>query len=618
MCGIAGRIYYDNEAAQMQNCKKFLADCSEHLGRRGPDSQGYTTVDSDHASVIICHNRLAIQDLSASGHQPAEFDGIVITFNGMIYNFVELRNELIGHGYKFTSNSDTEVLLKAWHLWGEDCLPKLNGMFAFGIVDGRTNELILVRDRFGVKPIFYAYLNKRELIFSSSARMLANQIQADVNIRYCARALKYKVFENGSSESSFDNVYSLEPGNLLTLDLRVKKSHPKTKCWYNLKKQIDLRIYENTGLCEEDLVDECQALLNDAVKIRLRADVPIAVSLSGGLDSTTVAKCVLENSSSITGFTFGGPNNKNSEAKSVGVFSEQNNIPLHSVDYDLNIERNSPLLLETLRAQEAPFGGLSVIAQNLLYKHVDRKGFKVLLGGQGGDEIFAGYRKFQLTSLFNNIGERDLIGSISQLVNIAKIVIAEMGSLSGYASAFRRYMNSTPENSIINLPDERLNLWANDTNNFQDRQILDIEQLSLPTLLRFEDRNSMFSSVESRLPLLDYRLVEFALALPTSLKIRSGFGKWIVRKIMSNKIPNSINYERKKRGFDVTNKLLDTNIGRDLIHIIQENESKLNDFIKKDGIKLTDITVDRLKKNRHLLDEALMLAWICHERNMAR
>lgn len=614
MCGISGFIV--DSTSRTDFLKSFLR---LPIAARGPDGDGcWENVISDR-NIVLLHARLAIIDVSVGAHQPMVDDTAdwVIAFNGEIYNYLEIRDELRGYGWAFRSQSDTEVLLKAWAQWGVDALPRLNGMFAFAVHNQKTGETWLVRDRFGVKPLLWGRVPGNGLVFSSSVAAVAQAIDAPVDTAYCSFGLRYKAFEGPDGGAPFAGVHSVAPGGWLKLNITPAASGAGGGLeitegrWYDLAQAVAAKQSTIAACSDNDLLTQCQHLLQDAVKLRLRSDVPVAVSLSGGLDSSTVAALAARQVTDLHGFTFGSPKALQSEGPVVDRFAEEVGITPHYIWPTLDAAGLNALLERTLSYQEAPFPGLSVMAQNEVFRHVQQAGFKVLLGGQGGDEAFAGYRKFFVVAARHAIRTRDAGNTVRLLYSLGLMLLHEAGQARLFWRALGRYQPKTDfAFDLLDWTAPTANLWGAAAGGLADRQIEDVQHWSIPTLLRYEDRNSMGHGVETRLPFMDYRLVELALALPARLKIANGFGKWAVRHVSQGVVPDFIRLNRKKRGFDVTQTWIADGLGDALRARLHDQKSALAPYMKKNVNINHVLSNEALQANSNLLDEALMLAWL--------
>lgn len=608
MCGISGVIERNSSVSFDLNESHF-----DFISPRGPDGFGSWKTSLNGFNIHLLHTRLAVVDMSTNANQPMQDHLVdwVITYNGEVYNYLELRKELEGLGWQFGTSSDTEVLLKAWAQWGKDALSRLNGMFAFAVTNAKTGETWLVRDRFGVKPLIWSRTDSGGLVFSSSLAAVAQSVNADVNIDYCSIGLRYKVFEGFNEETSFNGVYSLEPGTWMKVVVQNGDLKIENGTWYSLAGAVSNKLESIKNKSNEDILAETYELLADSVRIRLRSDVPLAVSLSGGLDSTTISALAKTHVNDLHGFTYGGETAKCSEGPSVARFANDLDIKPHFIWPDYSPKELDLLLERTLVSQESPFPGLSVMAQNEIYRNVRKSGFKVLLGGQGADEIFAGYRKFFIVATRSALSNHDRLGAARLIYSLGIMLIHEASSANLYLQSVNRYrQNPSSSFKLIDWPSHSVNLLGDSKSSLTDRQIQDIRRWSIPTLLRYEDRNSMSYGVESRLPFMDYRLVELALALPVHLKISNGFGKSALRQITNGIVPDYIRLNYKKRGFDVTQSWIADGLGNSLRERINNNIELLSPHIRK-GININSLLSDKsLDANSNLLGEALMLAWL--------
>lgn len=606
MCGITGAIEF--KRSQNLNFEEG-SDLHNYIRRRGPDYYGVEKTEYENWSVTLAHSRLAIIDLSGASNQPMISDDAryTITFNGEIYNYQEIREELITNGFTFRTTGDTEVLLRSWECWGEACLNKLNGMFVFGIFDKIKGEFYLVRDRFGVKPLIYTFFDG-QLLFSSSIASVAKQINSEIDLEYCSSGIRFGFFEGYEDRTPFKNVKYLLPGSLMKcrLDGELKI---ETKTWYSLEEQVAKKRKELESLSSDELISQGKALLENSTKIRLRSDVPLAISLSGGVDSSSIAAITSKEIDHLMAFSYGAPDHPKSEGPIINKFAKDKNINVEYIHHSYTAQEMGNIYDQTMEAQESPFLGLSIIAQHEVYKQVKERNIKVLLGGQGGDEIFAGYRKFFVVALKKAIEKKEILPGLQYFHSLALMLIFETKQIKTYWNEKNRYLKTTgKDTSFLDcLPDISLNLFENTS--LSNRQISDIQKYSIPSLLRYEDRNSMYFSIESRLPFMDYRLVEFALALPDLLKIKHGYGKWILREMMKKDVPGYILKNRLKRGFDVTQNWVNDGVGERIQTNILENKNKVKDFVSNIS-RLEDALTIRNLNNSNILNEAIMLDFL--------
>ncbi|MYM91686.1 asparagine synthase (glutamine-hydrolyzing) [Rugamonas sp. FT82W] len=609
MCGIWGLISHDGAERR----RAALATAFRFIDRRGPDARGdkHLTFGAHH--ILLAHSRLAIIELTELGAQPMgdAGSGWWIVYNGEIYNYREIREELRSAGQSFSGGSDTEVLLRAWAVWGTDALRRLNGMFAFAAFNQRSGELWLVRDRFGVKPLLWGRRADGALTFGSSVAGVADQVGAEIDTAYCARGVRYKAYETEQSGSPFKRVHSVPAGCWVKFQLSVERIEISEGKWYCLAAAVATRRAAMSGLGVSALLDECRGWLDSAVSLRLRSDVPLAVSLSAGLDSAAIACATRRQTTQLRAFSFGSPSAPTSEGPATRVMSDAAGIDVSFVWPRWSRSELCGMLETTMAFQEAPFSSLSPIAQYAVFRGAGAAGFKVLLGGQGSDEIFAGYRKFMPIALREALRARKPEGALRLLYSLALMLVHEARQARMYMQNLGRYQNGKAQAfSLIAWEAETQNLWGEPHLSLADRQIVDIQRWSLPTLLRYEDRNSMGCGVESRLPFLDYRLVEYALALPARLKIANGFGKWALRHITAGLVPDAIRLNRKKRGFDVTQDWIAQGLGASLRARIFDHRTALSGALKPGAQLDARLSDAALSQSPDLLDEALLLAWL--------
>ncbi|MEO5934861.1 MAG: asparagine synthase (glutamine-hydrolyzing) [Duganella sp.] len=617
MCGIWGMI--NNGRPQCDNAAA-LAAAFRYIDGRGPDARGARQVALRGHAVTLAHSRLAVIELSALGAQPmADADsGWSITYNGEIYNYREIRETLMDAGQAFSGGSDTEVLLRAWALWGLAALPRLNGMFAFAALNEKTGELWLVRDRFGVKPLLWGRCPDGDIVFGSSVASVATMVGTDIDTAYCARGVRYKAYETAQSGSPYKHVNAVAAGCWIKFQLSPERINVSEGRWYSLRDAVARRQAAMADLSDADLLEECRQLFDSAVQLRLRSDVPVAVSLSAGLDSASIACMMLRHGARTHAFSFGAPSEPSSEGPGTQSLAKATGIDVNYVWPRYSSWDMYEMLEKTMAFQEAPFSGLSPIAQNAVFRAVSDAGFKVLLGGQGSDEIFAGYRKFIVIALREALQRREAAGALRLMYSLALMLAYEASQARMYWQNLGRYKGKASAFRLLDWEAGAHNLWGEAGMSLADRQIEDIQQWSLPTLLRYEDRNSMGYGIETRLPFMDYRLIEFALALPTRMKIANGYGKWLLRGAAKGLVPDVVRLNRKKRGFDVTQNWIAQGIGTSLRGFIFDHSSALRGALKT-GEQLGKLLSDEsLSQDPNLLDEALLLAWLVDPTRLPR
>ena len=604
-----------NNGAPQCDTSAALAAAFRYIDGRGPDARGARQVACRGHAVTLAHSRLAVIELSALGAQPMVDHecGWSIVYNGEVYNYQKIREALKATGQAFNGASDTEVLLRAWATWGLDALQRLNGMFAFAALNERTGELWLVRDRFGVKPLLWGRCPNGDVVFGSSVASVAGMVGTDIDTDYCARGVRYKAYETAQSGSPYKHVNAVGAGCWIKFQLSPERIGITEGRWYALRDAVALRREAMSHTADADLLEECRQLFDSAVQLRLRSDVPVAVSLSAGLDSASIACMMQRNGAHTHAFSFGSPSERASEGPGTQALAKASGIDLTYVWPRYSSWDLCEVLERTMAFQEAPFSGMSPIAQNAVFREVGDAGFKVLLGGQGSDEIFAGYRKFIVIALREAQHRREAKEALRLLYSLGLMLAHEAGQARMYWRNLSRYKGGEGKAAAFRLLDWEPgahNLWGEAGVSLPDRQIEDIQQWSLPTLLRYEDRNSMGYGIETRLPFMDYRLVEFALALPTRMKIANGYGKWLLRHAAKGLVPDGVRLNRKKRGFDVTQNWITQGIGAALRGAIFDHATALQGPLKSGGDLDTLLSDASLAHDPDLLDEALLLAWL--------
>ena len=558
MCGIDGFYSWRGSISG----KEFY-DAHSTLSHRGPDDEGFffgqgplhaVAIGDDtdprieglpnikglsDLKVVLGHRRLSIIDLSEAGHQPFEVGGKVLSYNGELYNYVELRNELVSLGVEFHTSTDTEVFLAAFVQWGEAAFSKFNGMWAAAIYDKETNELILTRDRFGIKPLFFTITNAG-LYFSSEIKFFkALDLIAEPDEQAIFQYIRYAETDFDDT-TFFKGIHQVEPGCYLKFN---GESYIKQRYW-----------------SEQDLIPPAKHKLDiytiflDSLKLRLRSDVAVGSLLSGGIDSSLIVGCINE----LTGL-------ENFKAYSA-VFHEKEFSEKKFIDKNSNQLGFKPRYIfpapadlvsnieELLYVQEMPFRSLSVLSQHLIYREIGRQGsVKVLLNGQGADEIFTGYTShfsFYFLTLFINFRWGKFAAELFHFCKKRKI---------GYLQAMRMfgkdivsyYFSPRDKYKIFHkvYDRKRVNLDLRKFSPLRKKLYQNLSFSALREYLRYEDRNSMYYSLESRLPFLDYRLVQAAFSLKDEDLIRNGETKIPVRRASKGRVHESIINRTDKTGF---------------------------------------------------------------------
>lgn len=559
MCGIAGSWNSDDDPA----CASLLLSGLKALRHRGPDDAGtFAWVDSTAgARVDLGLARLAILDLSPLGHQPMTLaDGsFTVSFNGEITNYVELRDELVALGVGFTSGSDTEVLLKAWAQWGAAVLPRLEGMFAFAMLDTKARVLTLARDAYGIKPLFYVSSRHRFAFNSELPALVRTEIATPrLDLQAAVDYLQWGYYDQ--TERSFvEGVTQLPPGHSLVLDVTTGRVEAPRRFWTPAVRQAYQGSYESA-------VDGVRTLFVDSVRRNLRSDVPLGVALSGGIDSSAIVGAVrmIDRDAPVETFSYIAPGFAQSEHEWIALVAGALDVRSHTVEASPDdLLRDLDDLIVT---QGEPFGSTSIYAQYRVFKLAREHGVVVTLDGQGGDETFAGYSgypSYRLHSLLQTgrLLEAKRFTSAWAAMNAGSAREAAMGAFGrlGPRSWHGRIVTA-PRSPLIDSAylkergvDARYPLRTTRTE--FGRQVASelraaLTRHGLPSLLRHGDRNSMRFSIESRVPFLDKPLTSLALSLPEEWLIGpDGTTKRILRDALRGIVPDAVLARRDKIGF---------------------------------------------------------------------
>lgn len=584
MCGITGILALDKDQAADTH---LLAQMTELIRHRGPDDAGYLCVrDSAVSSYSAADStpeirkrfplldqsvkprlglgfrRLAILDLSESGHQPMSDPqlGLHLVFNGEIYNYIELREELKQAGYAFQTQTDTEVILKAYHAWGADCLSRFNGIWAFAIWDARDSSLFCSRDRFGVKPFYYC-VHEGMLYFGSELKqLLATQVDKSLNYPMLWRSMKINALQVYGAETFWSAIKALEAGHSLIVrdgKIALQRHH-----------HLDQAMFETSKLSLPDAVARYRELFERAVRWQMRSDVEVGACLSGGLDSSAIVGIASRQTGrpmqTFSAWFDGVPElDERNWIQEVALASGSSS---HLISPDA--EDADKWFNEVTWFNDLPPGS-PFTAQYSVMRLAQRQGIKVLLDGQGSDELTGGYRHAQYRHY------ADLIRSGRAGISLAELRAYLKGSKTGerlsklgkiflstilsepylYQQEFK-YLRFDPFNAEFQsqaraaqsspILDKISRTGGGKLSNFLYNMIY---STSLPTLLHWEDRMSMAASIESRVPFLDHELVEFAFSLPSHFKIKGGQGKFIHRQAMRDIVPPSIFARKAKSVF---------------------------------------------------------------------
>jgi asparagine synthase (glutamine-hydrolysing) len=609
MCGIAGVV----EIGPRRIGRSITERIVRSQLRRGPDYQQIVEVPGKRLSATLGHSRLSIIDLSPASNQPMWDEGKrrCIVYNGEVYNYLELRAELSMLGHVFHTQGDTEVVLAAFRQWGPFAANRFIGMFAIAIWDAEEEELRLVRDRFGVKPLYYCS-SGNEFYFASTPTIIAETLGLRPNLDYVIEGIDTFTYEREDETAQFQGMKALPPAHCLRLALgphgewRVSLAK-----FYDLEEQV---IHLKETLNREPvarLVHRVRECLESAVDLRLRSDVPVGISLSGGVDSSSIASIVSAKHMDVTGFSYGHPNDGFSEGKSIQAVIDKTAAKVAYCSPDARTLTSA--LWETLDVQGAPFAGGSVVAQYLVCRAAREQGVIVLLGGQGGDETLMGYHKFKLFLLQESLRMLDVVRIFGMATAILGVLFAHIATLGDYWRQRRRMRYGAEGSDLLVATGTaaRLSLGLPSGQPAWKRQLLDVTRFSLPTLLRYEDRNSMGNSVESRLPFMDHRFVELGLALPETVKVRYGLGKWVLREAMRGAVPEKILTSRNKRGFDIElPRWIRQGMGASIRDRLHDCQARYQNYLRQPIHIEKRFSNDRLASDPAAFPEAMSLVWL--------
>jgi asparagine synthase (glutamine-hydrolysing) len=550
MCAIAGLLCLKRQCREEDHLA-IVGKMCEIQHYRGPDDRGIVSL----GDVCLGSDRLSIIDLTEAGHMPMS-DGHGdwwITYNGEVYNFNELRDELIRCGHTFRSRTDTEVVLHAFREWGEKCLDRFVGMFAFAVYNQRTDTLTLARDRFGKKPLYYTVRNGHMLFASELKTLLSRCDNTKLNKQRLIEWSLYRNVDFGSPETLIENVFSLLPGHLL----KVSKGRLESPlCYYAPESEVDPDRYSNLSRqSPRSISEEVESLIETSVRARLVSDVPLGTFCSGGIDSSLITAMAAGQRKDIAAFHVSVAGYKEmDESRYASQVAKRLGIDLFT--YPLEAEAFRRNLARAIYHSDVPLTHPNSVAFLLLSEFARRQGVKILLSGEAADELFGGYmqryrRYRQLLLLKRWLAY--LPSKMRKVVAIAGYAcdgvpvtrFSEYGGLLAHSTAF---LDNFARESLLLRCADAYQFISNDSERLVLAAMLaDISNFLTP-LLRRLDRMSMAASVECRVPFLDHRLVNTVINLPLSYRLRGSTDKWLLKEIASRHLPREIVY-RKKLGF---------------------------------------------------------------------
>ena len=602
MCGLAGYVGKGD--------KNILERMTRSLKYRGPNDEGFFIQDG----IGLGHQRLSIIDLSDNGRQPIsnEDETIKVVFNGEIYNFQDLRKDLILKGHKFKSQTDSEVIVHQYEEDGVDCFKKLNGMFAIAIWDGRQKKLVLARDRYGQKPLYWTLIN-HTLIFASELKSILHHPLVKKELNHLA-VYRYFSFDYvPQPKTIFKNINKLENGSFLVFE----------------NNQVSLDEYYQMNFDNRDISfslakKKLEELLSNSVKRRLIADVPIGIFLSGGIDSSVIAYFAKKQKQDIKTFSIGFDESSFDESS----YAEQVSKFLKTDHYHKKFKSTDLLdvIPEVIEKLDEPFGDSSILPTYLLSKFTARK-VKVVLGGDGGDELLMGYPNHQVQKIISLLGLTCLKSKINFAEFLERLLPVSDKNLT-FSYKAKRYTHSLASDALyrdflniggyisgledlfkFKVNSKELFGFSNDfLNNYKNKKYLEkINALFLKYYLQDDilfkvDRASMYNSLEVRAPFLDFQLADFVNSLPLNYKLKGLETKYILKELMKDKLPKNIVY-RKKKGFGVPlTKWLKNDLKDYMLEVLSKQEIVKTNLFNYDFVnKLIKEHLNNKKDNRKIL-----------------
>ena len=569
MCGIAGFINFSSSLSAAQ-LKSTISAMIHPITHRGPDDCGVW--DDETNGLALGHRRLSILDLSPDGRQPmtSRSGRYVIVFNGEIYNFHKLRNELDQLGHRFRSRSDTETLLAGFEQWGvEGCVQKCHGMFAFAVWDTRYRCLHLGRDRIGEKPLYVGRFQDT-FMFASELKALWQHPDFDSQIDRTSVSMLLRYGYIPGPKSIYANVQKLQPGTILTVDA---KDHAKVEqqTYWSFEEVAKFGSVSTITGSDVEATDQLERLLKDVIRDQLVADVPVAAFLSGGVDSSTIVSIAQSVSQKpVQTFSIGFEQQEFNEAETAKRISKH----LGTEHTELYVTASDALnVIPQLPAMyDEPLGDSSQIP-TFLVAQLARRSVTVALSGDGGDELFAGYNRYprgkQLwrywnlmpSSIRRGIGKtilsmprrmrRRLNGRVELIEKLGRVLMAN--DAVGFSEEMVGYCHDS-DRFVVDINDNGAQRCRGRDVQFSDMmsqmQFLDGVSYLPDDILVKVDRAAMAVSLETRVPLLDHRCVEFAWSLPTTMKLRDGSPKWLLRQVLQRHVPSEF-FDNTKRGFSI-------------------------------------------------------------------
>ena len=557
MCGITGYYSTKNKIKLSDYYKAHLL-----IKHRGPDDEGFISVFNDNlinlrgddtinhfdyldhvnnfeSNLVLGHRRLSIIDLSEKGHQPFSYDNLSLVFNGEIFNYLEIRELLIDKGYSFETESDTEVFLIAYHAYGDDCFNMFNGMWSAAIYDVDKTSLKLVRDRYGIKPLYY-YQKDSSIYFSSEVKFILQFIpNVKSNINMVFDYIEHSKIWH-TSETMFSEIHQVTPGEILVYD----------------GNNVSVDSYYSLTNSSVNLNDSVYDLVYNSVKLRMRSDVQVGAMLSGGIDSTITSCLAAEMTSNLSTFTI-----TNTDFDPEKDYVDETLRFKKFDSHEINISYDSFSAEELIQTIEFPFRSFTVPAQRKLFKYVAKNtDVKVLLSGEGADEVFSGYNIHPYIFVISLIQEFKFSHALKELIcirdkNNSSFVLTFVELIKTYFSISKNILIQTVKGFYNNRKSHfKINRSQNISkkvfkNLFTDYLYDSITKSSLREYLMYSDLNSMSESIEVRVPFMDFKLIEAGFNIENSKRVKKAIPKQPLRKSFKKVIPEFVLNRKDKKGF---------------------------------------------------------------------
>ena len=591
MCGVAGLITKDKNIPSFNYQKKKMKNL---MFSRGPNQQGSFNEILSKSEIRLFSSRLSIIDTEDRSNQPYYFENLILIFNGEIYNYKEIRIMLQKKGYSFFTNSDTEVLIKSYHFWGEDCVKFFDGMWAFAIYDRRKKDLFLSRDNFGEKPLYYYYSNKN-FIFGSEIKYLQN-LTDDKNILSISQEkINSYLFQGYKSlikddVSFFKNIYSIEPG--CNFNFKLKNFNFKKTNYLKREQLLNSKIPKDVN---ENIYD-VKKLINESLRLRLRSDVPVAFCLSGGIDSASLV--------SLASKKFGLKPKCFSIIDKDLRYNEEKNINIIAKDTESDVQyinlkkEKKSYFLDNLKNlvdyHDSPISTISYYIHSKISKEASNLGYKVILSGTGADEIFTGYYDHFLLFL-NEIKRKNKFKT--ELDFWKKFIYPNTRNKN--LKKFDLFIKNPNfrdhiyfDNLFIkNFSKKKLDIVFKEKkyskNILKNRMLNELFHESVPVILKEDDLNSMYNSIENRSPFLSKKLVKYALSINNAFYIKNGYSKFILRQALKGVLSSKVRLDRRKIGFNSNiNNIV--NLDKKFLKSFLNENYYLKQIINLDNIKYFD------------------------------